>query len=69
MSAFTESPAMVMPENLCLANLPPEAMLENTLSCKYIAGGPYANEATLAFFPVERLGLGKRDFFQKIDLR
>jgi hypothetical protein len=31
--------------------------------------GPYANEATLAFFPVERLGLGKRDFFQKIDLR
>ncbi len=34
-----QSPAMTMRENLCLANLSPEAMLENTLSCKYIAGG------------------------------
>jgi hypothetical protein len=31
--------------------------------------GPYAINSTLAIFPVQRLGLGKRDFFQKIDLR
>jgi hypothetical protein len=33
---------MSMRENLCRANLLPEAMRENPLSCKYIAGNHFA---------------------------
>jgi hypothetical protein len=36
---FLQNPDMSMRENLCRANLPPEAMRENPLPCKYIAGG------------------------------
>jgi hypothetical protein len=34
---FLQSPDKSMRENLCRANLPPEAVRENPLSCKYIA--------------------------------
>jgi hypothetical protein len=36
-----------MRENLCRENLPPEAMCEHTISCKYTDGG-HATHAKVA---------------------